>query len=631
MTTQQMHSHLDERYWNWAESVYTDSRCTAEIEYVRNVLEEASVSARVVVLGCGPGRHAIALAQLGFEVVGLDASAWAIDEARRRASRAGVNVEWAVVDPLAERAWPLAEVDVAVCVDALGWGSDADHRRFLRRVRRHMAPGGILIVLDPGPPYAEQLSGDPMSVIENETYASRPSYDPITGRCLWQIEVNAPGREKHLLTFHKRLYSAVELIALVRSSGFAVSQAESSREPRQAPIGECGPAPILARAVAVPPASLAPTTWRTPPDERLDLRYAPDEAAWLDPSPDEVWASILESELHQGAEAAGHYPVDDPYGAERGADVVGSCFGCSIPHHRLTFGPGVTSLLHDLCDLSDGGLILSPQLTHPDLTAWAVGRGYDVHLVTEPASLERLIAAIRTRRPSLVHFDRPNFAGDLVSLDDLRAIALEAAQVGAVVLVDESPANYLGPAQSAVRLTNNLDNLVVLRGHTKAYSWGGLRVAFAVASEAVSGRVRELVPPLQVSELAFRAVLRLLQAGDIFAQLRRRIRWARPIMAGMLAARRFEVIEGHPDIPWIVTPDPGGETSRQLANLGIRGLRFVPSPAADGLFPELLLLFCPLSEERMEALRQRLEDGAGGHSGDPELALPGSAIWQGVV
>ncbi|RJO75199.1 class I SAM-dependent methyltransferase [Nocardia panacis] len=61
-------------------------------------VEQGGVSGAVLDIGCGPGDTAIYLAGLGYRVVGLDAAPTAIEQARERAARQGVNVEFVVAD-----------------------------------------------------------------------------------------------------------------------------------------------------------------------------------------------------------------------------------------------------------------------------------------------------------------------------------------------------------------------------------------------------------------------------------------------------------------------------------------------------------------------------------------------------
>src|SRR6476646_4447746 len=49
---------------------------------------------RVLDVGCGPGRHSLALARRGIDVVGVDHSREFIDLARTAAREEGLNVEF---------------------------------------------------------------------------------------------------------------------------------------------------------------------------------------------------------------------------------------------------------------------------------------------------------------------------------------------------------------------------------------------------------------------------------------------------------------------------------------------------------------------------------------------------------
>ncbi len=78
-----------DRFVNWPE------RLAAELSFIEGRLQ-AVRARRVLDAACGTGRHAIALAQRGYEVVGFDASAGMIERARAKARVAGVDVRFEV-------------------------------------------------------------------------------------------------------------------------------------------------------------------------------------------------------------------------------------------------------------------------------------------------------------------------------------------------------------------------------------------------------------------------------------------------------------------------------------------------------------------------------------------------------
>ncbi|HEU4324166.1 MAG TPA: aminotransferase class I/II-fold pyridoxal phosphate-dependent enzyme [Roseiflexaceae bacterium] len=588
-----------DHYWRFSERRSPPGR-VSEVAGLAQLLERHAPGRLMVDLGCGTGGVAAGLAMAGMEVVGVDQSAWALAEAVRRFGT--LPVRWARADLLTSAPWPFGRVDAAVCLDAFGWAGDADQRRMLIRLRRVLAPEGVLVLVCP-----DALRQPQGGVEEAEhapdgaRYRLRLRYDPLAGRLCGGLSVAEPGHPEQMLPYDLRLYTPAELAALVRAAGFRIDSLAQT---------EAGTIQIVARPLPAPPQALAVASWRTPDQPALDLRYNPDETAWQSPSSTEIWQELIRDEAQQGAAAVSSYPVNDPYGAERGAPVVGAFFGCPVEAVQLTFAAGVTALLRDLAGLAEGGLVLAPQLIHPDLSAWALGQGCEVRLVEEPTTAERLIAAVEQHRPALVSLDRPSFVGDLLSCAELGALCQAAGRVGAAVVIDESPATYLGPAASAAAVVGQVDNLVVLRSVTKGYSWGGLRAGFALGSPVIAARVRELVAPLQIGELAFRAMLRALAAGDLFGRLRARFHHTKPQVIALLRRLGLEVLPGHPDLGWVVVRDRDGAAARLLDELGIRALRFVPSPAARPPWPELLHITVPLSDVRMDELRRRLAPAA---------------------
>jgi len=533
-------------------------------------------------------------------VFGLDLSEWALTEASRRGAEEGVVVQWHKIHLPADWSLPGIRADAAIVP---GWwfgcGADSDQLRTLRTLRRHLVPGALLI-LETKPFWlrTEILNVSGASKSEKQFHLET-EVSVATGRTFGRLISLMSGKTVNEYPFSMRLYSPVEMLALAREAGFAVTRFDSDFTSGLQPALASCPVHLVGRSILAPSASLAVTAWGAKQNGRLDLRYADDEAEWLRPSPNQLWQEVFETPKDRDAFAS-NYAVGDPFGGERFAPVVSAHFGCAFESGQLTFGAGVTSLLHDLCGLADGGLIAAPELTHGDLEAWALSRGNECRLISAAVDPANIVAAIETMCPALLHLDRPTFDGQVLELEDIEIIAKAASRVGAIVLIDESAAQYLGPRYSAVRLVNQIDDLVVMRGFTKAYSLCGLRVSYAVASRKLAGRVRELVAPLQVSEISFRAVSKVLAAGDIFGDLRLRIRKAKPEFIRKLEAVGLAVICGHETLPWVVVRNTDGEALRIFEERGIIPL----DPATSPLHPPkdfgLLRLTVPLSGKRVQ-------------------------------
>jgi SAM-dependent methyltransferase len=107
-------------------------------------------AARVLVVGCGAGREALALAGRGHRVVGLDPVAPLVEEARRLATTLGVQARFIAAAADAPGA-PPGPFDAVVCARAVYAHTPTRRRRvaLLGALARRLAPGGVL-VLDAG-------------------------------------------------------------------------------------------------------------------------------------------------------------------------------------------------------------------------------------------------------------------------------------------------------------------------------------------------------------------------------------------------------------------------------------------------------------------------------------------------
>ena len=92
---------------------------------------------RVLDLACGTGRHALAAAKLGADVVAVDRDPDSLAAARAFAEKAGLRVDWQEAD--LEEAWPHWGV-----FDAVLLFNYLDRPRFSRALGA-VRPGGLLI------------------------------------------------------------------------------------------------------------------------------------------------------------------------------------------------------------------------------------------------------------------------------------------------------------------------------------------------------------------------------------------------------------------------------------------------------------------------------------------------------
>lgn len=545
------------QWWEVAEYEYTAERTAAEVAYLGAVLRGAP-GPRILDLGCGTGRHAVGLAALGYDVVGLDASAWAVAAAQRNARAAGVAARFAEVDLLRSVTWPLPfpAADAAICVQSFGWGTDGQQERLLRTARRHLVPGGLLIldhssataILRQHVPYAEfRVDG-----LEADFHRA---YQALTGRSAGRIDIRSKASGQVRIHDDIRLYQPPEIAHLLARAGFTVERVDADFAPGADVVPDTRYVQFIARVPASAPQP-AVQSWSgaVPGPGQLDLRWTPDEYDFV--------RDAVESALDTVDGFSRAYAVGDPFGGTRSAPAIARHFGVPVGPDMVTFGAGATGLLHALAMLSLPGPLLYAHGGHPDAPAWARRLGG----ATESVAYNDLAARIGGLQPSMAVVDRPTITGDFAEPAQIAALASAAAASGTLLVVDEAYATYAGPEASAVRLVPDHPNLVVVRSMSKGYCCGGLRAGFAIASAPLSRMLQEVAAPLAVAETSMAACLALLGAGDVFGPLRERVAAVKPLVSVRLRVAGCVVRYGSPVLPWVTVR---AEVADRLRDCGL--------------------------------------------------------------
>lgn len=336
-----------------------------------------------------------------------------------------------------------------------------------------------------------------------------------------------------------------------------------------------------------------------PEGDTLNLAWTRDERACLAVDLTAVLAGELRDEIEGKIEGEidgelpylGRYLVRDPYGEETLGPAVAAAFELPAWRGHVTCGAGVVSLLHALARLSTAVRIVGD--TYPDLPYWVTQSGGTC--AASPGA-------------ALWFLERPSLLGDaFAELADLDALCQDAARHGAIVVVDESNANYYSPAWSAAGLALTRDNLVVARGFSKAYGLGGLRLAYCVASPALTERVRQVVPPLLASSLSLRLGARVLRLGDLTAPLRARIgAHKREAMELLERAGVDGLVPSSEHLPYVLSRAGRDHLGARLEARGVLGKHHPLWSADSAALAHIYRLSVPLADARLARLRQLL-------------------------
>ena len=181
-------------------------------------------AAPVLDLGCGAGRHLVALHKAGFTALtGLDLSRPLLDEARSALLELGAAEVRLVRGDM--RRVPFRDEFALVLSLFTSFGyfdRDAQNERVLRSASRALRPDGVLLmdVLN-GPFLVSSLVPHEERVVDDKRLCISRSYDARRHRVEKTTRVDTPDGRRRTYRESVRLYDAQQLTALLERAGFA--------------------------------------------------------------------------------------------------------------------------------------------------------------------------------------------------------------------------------------------------------------------------------------------------------------------------------------------------------------------------------------------------------------------------
>jgi 2-polyprenyl-3-methyl-5-hydroxy-6-metoxy-1,4-benzoquinol methylase len=221
----QWYEKLFENYSEQYEKEIFVQGTTGECDFIEQEINHDR-SVRILDIGCGTGRHAIELAQRGYDIVGIDLSEAQLNKARHKADRLCLQIdfqkhdarslpfekEFGLVIMICEGAFPLMETDEM-------------NFQILMNAAKALKPGGKMIFTTLNGLFPIYNSIDEFhqeGFTDNQgvaTYKSE-SFDLMTFRDFNETEFTDDDGVVHKLACNERYYIPIEITWLLKSLGF---------------------------------------------------------------------------------------------------------------------------------------------------------------------------------------------------------------------------------------------------------------------------------------------------------------------------------------------------------------------------------------------------------------------------
>jgi SAM-dependent methyltransferase len=197
----------------------TAERSRREIDHV--LAETAAVpNQKILDAGCGFGRHALVLAEAGYDVTAIDPSEVMLDAASMAAQTADLSIEF-----LQCRAGDLTDKDCfegAICLfTTFGQvGPDGEDGGLLAALHRALKPGSWLALEVPQrEAYLGQMAAQDRFESPERTTRITRSFDAEQGIVSERFSISAQNDRREFLLEY-RLFSAIEIRQALEQSGF---------------------------------------------------------------------------------------------------------------------------------------------------------------------------------------------------------------------------------------------------------------------------------------------------------------------------------------------------------------------------------------------------------------------------
>ena len=164
------------------------------------------------------------------------------------------------------------------------------------------------------------------------------------------------------------------------------------------------------------------------------------------------------------------------------------------------------------------------------------------------ADASRIISGLNEDIDIIFLANPNNPTGQLMDLKEVTAILEYCHSKNIYVVMDECFIDFCEAAESVVKLTEQYDNLIVIRAFTKIYAIPGVRLGYMVCGNAgLREKIQENLPEWNVSVIAQAAGIACIKERDYIWQTKKYVASQRKLLTEGLRKYGFKVYESSAD------------------------------------------------------------------------------------
>lgn len=237
------------------------------------------------------------------------------------------------------------------------------------------------------------------------------------------------------------------------------------------------------------------------------------------------------------------------------------------PENGIVLSAGSNLLILALCAAANRVLDTAPAFPYYKGAAIAAGTPWEAVPLLEGFDLpvDELLARMDRERPGVLFLPNPHGpTGKRFDRAGIELLAGRARAAGWVLIVDEAYQAFAGTDHRPLARAN--PNVGVLRTFSKAWSLGGIRAGYLLASQKVAAVAAALLPPFRIPSHTAAILLTALESPGYVGPMVERIRAERErLFAGLASLPRWKPFPSAANYILVRTPDAKAAYDRLLA------------------------------------------------------------------